>query len=91
MATETPLKRTTSPKRLAAIRAALQSGKIIKRHWEGSSGRMRCSLIGVPRLGDTEVEQLKRDGLLRIITKEEMFKLYPGTSRGPQFWPLVLR
>jgi len=53
-----------TPKRRAAILAALAAGHVIYRRWSGSrrNGQLSHRLEGVSRLREPEVEQLRLEG-----------------------------
>ena len=66
-----------SPKRRQAIFDSLQAGNSIRRSWKGAnfSGYLSHRLHGIKRLRESEVEQLRKEGIIEVIQMNE-----PGYS-----------
>lgn len=62
-----------SDKRKQQILDSLRAGNFIYRHWSGTnrSGYLRHSLSGVDRLRESEVRELEKEGVIRILRRGE--------------------
>lgn len=63
-----------TPHRRDAVLASLRAGNWIYMRWSGSerNGRLRYSLFGVDRLLESEIFELRNEGLLAVMRSNEL-------------------
>ena len=68
-----------SPKRKQSILDSLQAGNSIRRSWKGAnfSGYLSHRLHGIKRLRESEVEQLRKEGIIEVIQRSEAGYSFP--------------